>query len=73
MRFTSSSVDPAGTLNHPEEIYLARSADLTATDEADPIRWGALDEAVPMIDAGVIIGAATVVGLCRAVLPRCFA
>ncbi len=59
-----------GTLDHPQEIYLARGAELTDTrpdiNEAEAIRWAPLDEAVEMIDRGEIVGAATVVGVYRA-------
>ncbi|MFI9533025.1 hypothetical protein ACIG56_07260 [Nocardia fusca] len=54
----------------PQDIYLAHGADLTATgpdiNEAEMIRWVALDEAVRMIDRGEIVGAASVVGVYRA-------
>lgn len=54
----------------PQDIYLAHGADLTDTgpdiNEAEMIRWVALDEAVRMIDRGEIVGAATVVGVYRA-------
>ncbi|MFE7798140.1 NUDIX hydrolase [Nocardia sp. NPDC057440] len=59
-----------GTLDQPQEIYLARGADLTDTppdvNEAESVRWIPLEEAVAMIDRGEIVGAATVVALYRA-------
>ncbi|WP_206045678.1 hypothetical protein [Nocardia mangyaensis] len=59
-----------GTLDQPQEVYLARGADLTDTrpdiNAAEAIRWVPHDEAVQMIDRGEIIGAATVVGVYRA-------
>ncbi|GGL11139.1 NUDIX domain-containing protein [Nocardia jinanensis] len=59
-----------GTLDHPQDIYLAHGADLTDTrpdiNETEMIRWVALDEAMRMIDRGEIVGAATVVGVYRA-------
>jgi len=59
-----------GTLDHPQQVYLARGADLTDTgpdiNEAEDVRWFPLDEAVGMIDRGEIVGAATVVALYRA-------
>ncbi|MEU7214517.1 NUDIX hydrolase [Nocardia iowensis] len=59
-----------GTLDQPQEIYLARGADLTDTppdiNEAEQLGWFALPEAVAMIDRGEIVGAATVVALYRA-------
>lgn len=58
-----------GTLDHPQDIYLARGADLTDThpdiNEAETIRWVPINEAVEMIDRGEIVGAATVVGVYR--------
>lgn len=58
-----------GTLDHPQEIYLARSAELTDTapdiNEAVDIRWFALSDALTMIDGGEIVGAATIIGLYR--------
>src|SRR5690606_11802154 len=59
-----------GTLDHPQQVYLARGAYLTDTrpdiNEAEDVRWFPLDEAVEMIDRGEIVGAATVVALYRA-------
>ncbi|TLF79098.1 NUDIX domain-containing protein [Nocardia cyriacigeorgica] len=59
-----------GTLDHPQEIYLASGAELTETqpdiNEAETTRWVPLDEAVEMIARGEIVGAATVVGVYRA-------
>ncbi|MFQ6395489.1 NUDIX hydrolase [Nocardia sp. KC 131] len=43
-----------GTLDQPQEIYLARGADLTDTppdiNEAEDVRWIPLEDAVAMID-----------------------
>ncbi|MET9211539.1 MULTISPECIES: NUDIX hydrolase [unclassified Nocardia] len=59
-----------GTLDQPQEIYLARGAEPTGAapdvNEAEEVRWVPLDEAVQMIDRGEIVGAATVVGIYRA-------
>ena len=59
-----------GSLDQPQEIYLARGADRAATDpdvnEAEEVCWVPLAEAVDMIDRGEILGAATVVGIYRA-------
>ncbi|MFF0488430.1 NUDIX domain-containing protein [Nocardia sp. NPDC004068] len=59
-----------GTLDQPQEIYLARGADLSGTDpdvnEAEEIGWFPLAEAAAMIDRGEIVGAATVVAIYRA-------
>ncbi|AHH21447.1 putative hydrolase, NUDIX family [Nocardia nova SH22a] len=60
-----------GTLDHPQEVYLARGADLTDTrpdvNEAETIRWVPLDDAVRMIERGEIVGAATLIGVYRAI------
>ena len=59
-----------GSLDQPQEVYLARGADLTATspdvNEAELVRWVPLGEAVEMIGRGQIVGAATVVAIYRA-------
>ncbi|MFE3101076.1 NUDIX hydrolase [Nocardia tengchongensis] len=59
-----------GTLDQPQEIYLARGADLTDTapdiNEAEDVRWIPLGAAAAMIDRGEIVGAATVVAIYRA-------
>jgi 8-oxo-dGTP pyrophosphatase MutT (NUDIX family) len=60
-----------GTLDHPQEIYLARGADLTDNrpdvNEAEDMRWLSLDEAVRMIERGEVLGAATVVAVYRVI------
>ncbi|MFF0496743.1 NUDIX domain-containing protein [Nocardia aobensis] len=59
-----------GTLDHPQEVYLSQGAELTDTvpdvNEAENIRWVPLDEAATMIERGEIVGAATVIGVYRA-------
>ncbi|MGV9673819.1 NUDIX hydrolase [Nocardia sp. NPDC003482] len=59
-----------GSLDHPQEIYLATGAEPTGTapdiNEAEEIAWFPLSEAVAMIDRGEIVGAATVVAVYRA-------
>ena len=59
-----------GSIDQPQEIFLARGADLTDTppdvNEAESIRWFPVDDAGDMIDRGEIIGAATVVAIYRA-------
>ncbi|MFE1591134.1 NUDIX hydrolase [Nocardia sp. NPDC058705] len=56
-----------GTLDQPQEIYLARGATSTGSvpdiNEAEEVRWFSLGEAEAMIGRGEIIGAATVVGI----------
>ena len=59
-----------GTLDQPQEIYLARGAEPTGAapdiNEAVEVRWFSLREAEAMISRGEIVGAATVVGIYRA-------
>jgi 8-oxo-dGTP pyrophosphatase MutT (NUDIX family) len=59
-----------GSLDQPQEIYLARGADRVQVtpdiNEAERVRWVPLHEAVQMIDTGEIVGAATVVAVYRA-------
>lgn len=59
-----------GSLDQPQEIYLARGADRTGTtpdiNEAELVEWIPLNEAVSMIDRGEIIGVATIVAIYRA-------
>ncbi|MCX0271669.1 hypothetical protein NLM24_13310 [Nocardia zapadnayensis] len=47
-----------GTLDNPQDMYLARGGDLTDTrpdiNETEMIRWVPLDGAVRMIDRGEI-------------------
>lgn len=59
-----------GTLDHPQEIYLARGAEATGAqpdiNEAVEIDWFSLSEAEAMIARGEIVGAATIVAIYRA-------
>lgn len=59
-----------GSLDQPQEVYLARGADLVDAapdiNEAEAVRWVALADAVEMVDRGEIVGAATVVAIYRA-------
>lgn len=58
-----------GSIDQPQDVYLARGADPTGTapdvNEAEQMRWVSLPEAVNMIDRGDIVGAATVVAIYR--------
>lgn len=58
-----------GSVDQPQEVYLARGADLTETapdaNEAEEIRWVPLVEAAEMIDRGEIVGSAAVVAIYR--------
>lgn len=59
-----------GTVDQPQEVFLARGADATGVspdvNEAEHVDWFDLDEAMVMIDRGEIVGAATVVAIYRA-------
>lgn len=59
-----------GSVDQPQEIYLARGADRVRDEpdanEVELVRWVPLSEAIGLIDKGEIIGAATVVALYRA-------
>lgn len=61
-----------GSIDQPQDIYLARGADAVGTvpdvNEVEAVRWVPLRDAVAMIDGGEIVGAATVVGIYRAVM-----
>jgi 8-oxo-dGTP pyrophosphatase MutT (NUDIX family) len=61
-----------GSIDQPQVVYLSRGADRTDTtpdvNEAEAVRWVSLAVAMTMIDRGEIVGAATVVGIYRAVM-----
>ncbi len=62
-----------GSADAPQDIYVARGADLVGEpeiDEAEAVRWVPLDEARKMIERGEILGAATVIGVMHAVAER---
>jgi 8-oxo-dGTP pyrophosphatase MutT (NUDIX family) len=55
-----------GNADFPQDLYLARGADLVrepAADETAAVRWVPLDEAAAMIRSGEIIGAGTIIGV----------
>ncbi|WP_205741123.1 NUDIX domain-containing protein [Haloactinopolyspora alba] len=59
-----------GSVDQPQQVYLARGADRTDTapdvNEAEKLDWFTLPEAATMIERGEIVGAATVVAVYRA-------
>jgi 8-oxo-dGTP pyrophosphatase MutT (NUDIX family) len=72
-RFVLSYQPMIGNADFPQDLYLARGADLVrepASDEAAAVRWVALDDAAAMIAAGQIAGAATVIGVQYALMLR---
>jgi 8-oxo-dGDP phosphatase len=62
-----------GSADAPQDVYVARGADLVGepeTDEAEAVRWVPVEEALEMTRTGEIIGAATVIGVLHAVADR---
>ena len=62
-----------GSADAPQDVYVARGADLVGepeTDEAEAVRWVPVEEAREMIRRGEILGAATVIGVMHAVAER---
>jgi len=62
-----------GSADAPQDVYVARGADLVGEpeiDEAEAVRWVPVDEARKMIERGEILGAATVIGVMHAVAER---
>jgi len=60
-----------GNANFPQDLYLARGAELVGEPEVDEtaeVRWMALDETPAMIAKGEILGAITVIGVQHALL-----
>ena len=62
-----------GNADFPQDLYLARGADLVREPQADEtaeVAWVALDDAAAMIADGRIAGAATVIGVQHALMLR---
>ena len=62
-----------GNADFPQDLYLARGADLVrepAADETAAVRWVPLAEAPAMISSGEIIGAGTIIGVQYALMMR---
>jgi 8-oxo-dGTP pyrophosphatase MutT (NUDIX family) len=58
-----------GSADAPQDLYVARGADLVGEpedDEAEAVRWVPIEEARDMIRRGEILGAATVIGVMHA-------
>jgi len=73
VRFVLSYQPMIGNADFPQDLYLARGADLVqepATDETAAVRWVPLDEAAAMIGSGEIAGAATIIGVQYALMLR---
>ncbi|MFD0850966.1 NUDIX hydrolase [Actinomadura adrarensis] len=62
-----------GSADAPQDLYLARGAELVGephVDEAEAIRWVPLEEAYRMIGSGEIVGGATIMGVLHALAMR---
>jgi 8-oxo-dGTP pyrophosphatase MutT (NUDIX family) len=62
-----------GNADYPQDLHLARGADLAGAPEADEtaeVAWIALDDTPAMIASGQILGAVTVIGVQHALLRR---
>ena len=58
-----------GSADAPQDLYVAHGADRVGTphsDEAEAVRWVPISEAQQMIQAGQIVGAATVIAVMHA-------
>jgi len=72
-RFVLSFQPMIGNADFPQDLFLARGADLVRepeTDEATEVSWVPLDDAAVMIADGRIAGAATVIGVQHALMLR---
>lgn len=62
-----------GNADFPQDLYLARGADLVRepeNDESAEVRWVPIDDAAAMIVTGEIAGAATIIGVQHALMLR---
>ena len=66
MEFLLTFQPALGSADAPQDVYVARGADLVGEpeiDEAEAVRWVPIAEAQDMIRRGEILGAATVIGV----------
>ena len=73
VRFLLSYQPMIGNADFPQDLYLARGADLVrepATGETAAVRWVPLDEAAAMITSGDLAGAASIIGVQYALMLR---
>jgi 8-oxo-dGTP pyrophosphatase MutT (NUDIX family) len=73
VEFVMSCQPLIGNADYPQDLYLARDAELAGEPEADEaaeVRWVPLTEAQAMIASGEIAGAMTVIGVQHALLRR---
>ncbi|MQY07501.1 Methanol dehydrogenase activator [Actinomadura sp. RB68] len=73
LEFLFSFQPMIGSADAPQDLYLARGADLVGephVDEAEAVRWVPLGEAQRLIQQGEIVGAATIMGILHALAAR---
>ena len=73
VRFVLSYQPMTGNADFPQDLYVARGADLVrepATDETAAVRWVPLEEAAAMIASGDLVGAGSVIGVQYALMLR---
>lgn len=73
VKFLLTYQPAVGSADAPQDLYVARGADLVGEpepDEAELVRWVPIEEAQAMIARGEIVGAATVIGVLHAVAER---
>ena len=76
VEFVMSCQPLIGNADYPQDLYLARGADLAGEPEVDEtaeVGWVPLDEAAAMIARGEILGAVTIIGVQHALLRRAVA
>ncbi len=69
LRYLLTFQPAIGSADAPQDLYVARGADLIGTphpDEAEAVRWVPISEAEQMIRTGKILGAATVIAVMHA-------
>jgi 8-oxo-dGTP pyrophosphatase MutT (NUDIX family) len=73
VRFLLTFQPQIGLADSPQDLYVARGAELVGkpeADEAEAVRWVPLEEAQAMIGRQEILGAASVIGVLHAVAER---
>lgn len=71
VRFVLSYQPMIGNADFPQDLYIARGADRVGepdTGETQVVRWVPIDEAAAMISSGLIVGAATIIGVQHALV-----
>ena len=69
VRFLLTFQPAIGSADAPQDLYVARGADLVGSpeiDEAEVVRWVPISEAQEMVKTGAILGASTVIGVMHA-------